>query len=187
MPIWASDDHDSKVWQVISDQWCKLQHDDRQPSQPKLQHDDNQPSYQVMDSASLQGTWDGTRLGQVLEMLPGWGQVVAAWICTLIYECAYVELQVCVDGACGMWLHNGEVRVGDKSRLGGSKARHSTASYETSWFTMYVELERKLDKVQSKVMQYCAKFQTSFRYSFRQVSDKHNKNCILQCFWHSMI
>ena len=29
-------------------------------------------------------------------MLPGWGQVVTAWICKLIYECAYVELQVCV-------------------------------------------------------------------------------------------
>ena len=85
-----------------------------------------------MDIASLQGTWDGTRLGQVLEMLPGWGQVVTAWICKLIYECAYVELQVCVDGACGMWLHNGEVRVGGKPRLGGSKERHSTASYETS-------------------------------------------------------
>ena len=85
-----------------------------------------------MDSASLQGTWDGTRLGQVLEMLPGWGQVVTAWICKLIDECAYVELQVCLDGACGMWLHNGEVCVGDKPRLGGSKARHSTTSYETS-------------------------------------------------------
>ena len=85
-----------------------------------------------MDIASLQGTWDGTRLGQVLEMLPGWGQVVTAWICKLIDECAYVELQVCVDGACGMWLHNGEVCVGDKPRLGGSKERHSTTSYETS-------------------------------------------------------
>ena len=81
-----------------------------------------------MDRASLQGTWDGTRLGQVLEMLPGWGQVVTAWIRKLIDECAYVELQVCVDGACGMWLHNGEVCVGDKPRLGGSKERHSTAS-----------------------------------------------------------
>ena len=54
---------------AISD--AKLQHDDRQPNPPKLQHDDKQPSYQVMDSASLQGTWDGTKLGQVLEMLPG--------------------------------------------------------------------------------------------------------------------
>ena len=85
-----------------------------------------------MDSASLKGTWDGTRLGQVLEMLPGWGQVVTAWICNFIDECAYVELQVCVDGACGTWLHSGEVCVGDKPRLGGSNERHSTASYETS-------------------------------------------------------
>ena len=72
-------------------------------------------------------------MGQVLEMLPGWGQVVTAWICKLIDECAYVELQVCVDGACGMWLHNGEVFFfGDKPRLGGSTERRSTASYETS-------------------------------------------------------
>ena len=41
-----------------------------------------------MDRASLQGTWDGTRLGQVLEMLPGWGQVVTDWICKLIGVCA---------------------------------------------------------------------------------------------------
>ena len=80
----------------------------------------------------MQCTWDGTRLGQVLEMLPGWVQVVTAWVCKLIDECAYVELQVCVDGGCCMWLHNGEVCVGDKPRLGGRKERHSTASYETS-------------------------------------------------------
>ena len=76
--------------------------------------------------------WDGTRFGQVLEMLPGWGQVVTAWTCKLIYERAYVELQVCVDGACAMWLHNGEVCEGDNPRLGGSKERHSATSYETS-------------------------------------------------------
>jgi hypothetical protein len=57
---------------------------------------------------------------------------VTAWIGELIDECAYVELQVCVDGACGMWLHNGEVCVGDEHRLGGSKERRSTVSYETS-------------------------------------------------------
>ena len=85
-----------------------------------------------MACASLQGTWDGTKLGRVLEMLPCWGQVVTACICNLTDECAYVELQACVDGACGMWLHNGEVCVGDKPRLCGSKERHSTSSCETS-------------------------------------------------------
>ncbi len=54
------------------------------------------------------------------------------WFAKLIDERACVELQVCVDGACGMWLHNGEACVGGKPRLGGSKERHSTASYETS-------------------------------------------------------
>ena len=82
-----------------------------------------------MVSASLQCTWDGTRLGQVLESTRlGPSCDCLDFFCKLIDECAYVELQVCVDGACGMWLHNGEVCVGDKLRLGGSKERRSTAS-----------------------------------------------------------
>ncbi len=99
------------------------------------------PSCNMMTSSPAIKSWIVHHC-KVPRIVQGWGKswrcyhvgdkFVTAWICKLIDECAYVELQVCVDGACGMWLHNGEVCVEDKPGLGGSKERHSTASYETS-------------------------------------------------------